>query len=208
MELKRVVLDGASWPIFGMWLLGLMLSGCEKQSAPLAPPQLSETEWKVILVHEFSTAGAHLTDHVMNVRSFVESNPRSKILPFLVDLATEGQDESEAAYAALNSVGEWDHARQVLMAVSDPCELSGGGLPPILDAIYEDDMDVLRHLLERGCDPNQFRNDMSFLASAVAADNAGAAELLFEFGADPDAKKTGHLSPRELARQKGMAVFD
>lgn len=186
----------------------LSSSGCEQRSAPLAPSQLSEMEWKVILVQEFSTAGTHLTDHVSKVRSFVESNPRSEILPFMLDLAAEGQDESEAVYAALNSVGEWDHARQVLMAASDPCEFSSGGLPPILDAIYEDDIVVLRHLLERGCDPNQFRNDVSFLAYAVAADNDEAAELLFEFGADPDAKKTGHLSPRDLALQKGMTVFD
>lgn len=207
MEPKCGVLSNAIWATLLAWI-ALSFSGCEQRSAPLAPPQLSETEWKVILVHEFSTAGAHLTDHVVKVRSFVESSPRSVILPFLVDLAAEGQDESEAVYAALNSVGEWDHARQVLMATSDPCKLSGSGLPPILDAIYEDDMIVLRHLLERGCDPNQFRNDISFLAYAVAADNDEAAELLFEFGADPDAKKTGHLSPRDLARQKGMTVFD
>jgi ankyrin repeat protein len=186
----------------------MTLVACQK-SAPPQPAQANSEDWRIILRHELGMAGSvTVAQDLAEIVSDVAGRSQTEAAQYLVEYADEGQEQAAASYGGLMGIGEWDHARLILLTASDPCQLSYRGSPPALDAMHESDQEILAHLLDRGCDPNTMHKNITLLAWALLQDNPDAAKLLYQHGADPDKHEQGHLSARVLADQKGYDIFE
>jgi len=89
----------------------------------------------------------------------------------------------------------------------DPAASAPDGFTPLHLAAFFDRVDTLRHLLDRGADPNARAANPSRvgpLHSAAAARSTACCALLLERGADPDAKQKGGWTALHAACMHGL----
>ena len=81
------------------------------------------------------------------------------------------------------------------------------GIQPIHAAAANGNLNILRHLLTQGADPNaRQQTGLTPLHTAAHSNNAQMAQLLLEFGADPSLTDDSGQTPAALAQTLGNEI--
>ena len=129
------------------------------------------------------------------------------VVPFVVSNEggeTEKTFPPQAIFAAAYR-GDVEMVQEILAAGVDKDARNGFGDTALHVAIFQENLAVLRLLLDYGFDPNAIatRNGHTPLHNAVATDNVEAARLLLQYRANRNIRDLNRLTPLEKARREG-----
>ena len=105
--------------------------------------------------------------------------------------------------------GDEEMVRAILAAGVDKDVRDALGGTALHVSIYQQNLNVIRLLLQNGFDPNvkSTKNGSTPLHYAVATNNLAAAKLLLQYGADISIRNNEGFSPVEKARREGKAAM-
>ena len=114
-------------------------------------------------------------------------------------------------YAIINASYKGDEAmvRAILAAGVDKDVRDALGATALHIAMYQQNLTIVKLLLEYGFDPNvkSTKTGSTPLHYAVATNNLAAARLLLQYGADTSIRNNEGHSPIEKARREGKAAM-
>lgn len=96
-------------------------------------------------------------------------------------------NSKERSYYYLIKEGDLEGLKSAFQDDSDSCDVMPYGQSLPLHTVFENQMDILKFLIEEGCDLNRGDADgLTPLHGAAIYNNHGAAKALLEAGAQPD----------------------
>ena len=114
-------------------------------------------------------------------------------------------------YAIINASykGDEEMVRAILAAGVDKDVRDALGGTALHVSIYQQNLNVIRLLLQNGFDPNvkSTKTGSTPLHYAVATNNLAAAKLLLQYGANTSIRNNEGYSPVEKARREGKAAM-
>lgn len=112
--------------------------------------------------------------------------------------------QAQSPVADLIKAGDREDALALIRAGADVNRAQNEGSTPLLWAVYQVDLDLVRALLRREADPNLANNfGATPLAEAVRVANPELVDLLLDAGADPDQANEDGQTPLMLAAWTG-----
>jgi ankyrin repeat protein len=111
----------------------------------------------------------------------------------------------EALLAQTKSSKTEDVARLLVTAGVDPNARQANGMTALMSAVFNNQFDTAKALLEKGADVKLDAKGFNALSLAVEKGNKDMAKLLLAHGADPKARPGAGLSALEKAQQRQNA---
>jgi ankyrin repeat protein len=108
----------------------------------------------------------------------------------------------EALIAKTKDARGEDVAKMLVQAGVDPNARQANGMTALMSAVFNDQVDTAKALIERGADVHADAKGFNALSLAVERNNPVMVKLLLAAGAKPAARPAGGLSPLEKAQQR------
>ena len=130
------------------------------------------------------------------------------VLAAFLASAVEAQEANAAfppqAIITASYLGDEQMVRNILAAKPDKDVRDAFGDTALHVAVFQQNLTVVKLLLDYGFDPNAriTSNGYTALHNAVSANNAGAIRLLLRYGANKNIKGLDGLTPIDIARKE------